>query len=601
MRFLAITVFLLSSSLLSFAQPRQENFRSCARFSSFEQQAADRCRILARQLLEKGDPSRLNPIDRSAALTWKASEGLGGFGVRSLSLGTRMLVLEAIEVNPANAVALAIRGADRFARGMAKDGMVDLLEARRRDPKSSLVALILGVAYLEQQDYARAKAEFDLLVGAGKHKQLALAERAMVFARINDPKKSKRDMAAAVRMPAPHENALLRIVDVANELKWNDLALEAIERNRNFRSARVFRMKGDVLFDLKKYPDAIESYTASLLIDPTTAVVFTNRARANALLKRWEEAHLDLDQAEKFEPTNSRIPYYRGLILKDQKKPKEAISALTRAIDLAPGIAQYWYDRALLHDDTKQTQAALDDYTKTVALSPGHKFAHNNRGVAYEFLGRFDEAESAYLAAIQIDPNYIFAARNLVGIYGWKYEKSPDPIWKEKSLKNLELIFRLAPDDKFNFRARGRFFKRIRECGKAVDDLKTFHEWRPKDVSVLADLGYCLSQLERHSEVVLYLEKAIVISPEHASNLNNLAWSKVKLGQFAEGLDLAERSLALRPSNLPTLNTRAHAKAGLGDRIGAIADHREIIRRGKPEDSAVIDSTAALRAMGEKP
>ncbi len=341
--------------------------------------------------------------------------------------------------------------------------------------------------------------------------------------------------------------------------------------------------------------------TEALRITPNNVENFILRGRCAFVLKRTDEALLDLEQAEKFGPKDANIFYWRGLMLKNLKKPEEAIASISRAIELSPSVAAYWYDRALLYDDAGKTQADLDDYTRVVALEPQHKIAHNNQGAAFESLGRLDEAEAAYTISNRVDPRYIYPIRNLVGIYGLKYEKNADPILKEKGWQGLETIFKLAPDDKYNLKARGHFYKRIREWEKAVGDLKAFHEWKPDNLFVLTDLGTCLSQLERHEEVVLYLEKAIALSPEHPRNLNNLGWSKVKLGQFAAGLELAERSLKLRPGDLPTLNTRAHARAGVGDREGAIKDHRDVVKRANPGSSTAIDSENALKEMGEMP
>lgn len=603
MRFsILVIAFLYASSALG-TDGRLPDLSRCGTFELRAEFIAD-CFKRAEAALKHPKFEQLSNRQRSIATMWKAAYETWGANPTTdrLSVDGERLMDEAIKLDPTNFSAVLLRADSDISKGNLADAESRISIARGAVPQAPLLGLIFARILLKKHDFSGAYREYSALIEKRQMMTHAYLGRAEASVWLKNLPAARSDLRKSLKFAAGEDYMLLEIVRGAQEIGLGGEVLPTLDAAlRKKGNASLYTEKGKILFDRKDFQGAYDALTQALRMTPDSVEAFILRGRSAFVLKRTDEALLDLEQAEKFGRKNANIHYWRGLMLKDLKKPTEAVASISRAIELDATVAVYWYNRALLHDDLNKTQAALDDYTKTIALSPRNKFAHNNQGANYEELGRLDEAEAAYNTSIQIDSNYIYPNRNLISIYGKKHEKDPDPILIEKGIQGLEKIFKLAPDDKYNLSARGRFYKRIRQCDKAVDDLKAFHEWKPDAVYALTDLGFCLSTLERHQEVILYLEKAIALSPDHPGNLNNLAWSKVKLGQFQVGLEIVERSLKLRPDDIPTLNTRAHARAGVGDREGAIKDHREVLKRAKPGSISAVDSGNALKEMGETP
>jgi serine/threonine protein kinase len=127
--------------------------------------------------------------------------------------------------------------------------------------------------------------------------------------------------------------------------------------------------KGNVLFKMAKYMDALASYERATQLEPANAQFHRHRAKAALSLKRFEEALISYEEAINLEPGNPYLYKERGDILFDLSRFEEALIYFEHAIDLHPGfglaylsqskafeqLAQQYYDRF-----KKQSQQALE-------------------------------------------------------------------------------------------------------------------------------------------------------------------------------------------------------------------------------------------------
>jgi len=134
-------------------------------------------------------------------------------------------------------------------------------------------------------------------------------------------------------------------------------------------NAKFHVNKGNVLFKMAQYTDALASYERATQLEPTNALFYRNRARAALSLKRFEDALTSYEQAINLEPGNPYLYKERGDILFDLSRFEEALVYFEHAIDLHPSfglaylsqskafeqLAQQYYDRF-----KKQSQQALE-------------------------------------------------------------------------------------------------------------------------------------------------------------------------------------------------------------------------------------------------
>ncbi len=554
--------------------------------------------------LKLTDVSKRDQRFRSNHLAWRAvaATAKDNAFTEELTAEGERLMKEAIAVDPRNLFPILMLAGSEIEKKRFDNAEKLIQSARAIAPDEAFVKLIQNTLDLRRLNYTAALDGFTALIPKLPKLEDVYLNRAGAYIGLKNVEAARKDLAKALSLAAVREHNFIRAVNSAKLIGLGKDTLPAIDDflKRN-SSAKVQSLKGEILFEAKDYKGAYAALTQSLLLEPNQPDAFILRGRSAFLIGQTDNAILDTEQAEKLAPKNAEIFYWRGVMLRELKKPDEAITQFGRAIEVEPTNATYWYERGWLHSEANRHQAAADDYQKAIALAPGNKRYLNNYGSVLDSLGRLDEAELAFRSSISVDADYVYPIRNLIGIYGRKHEASPDPEVKTRGQEMLDKLLKLEPQNKDNIRTAGMFYKRVRDCEKAVVSFRTYLDGKPDDLLSLSILGFCLSHLERHAEVVPVLEKALNLSPEHATNLNNLGWAHVKLGDFAKGLELAEQSLKIRPGDPPSLNTRAHAKALLGDREGAIKDHREAIRLSKPGSPTIPESTNALKALGEEP
>ncbi|XP_045127402.1 E3 ubiquitin-protein ligase CHIP-like [Portunus trituberculatus] len=93
--------------------------------------------------------------------------------------------------------------------------------------------------------------------------------------------------------------------------------------------------RGNKLFSVRKFDEAIKCYTDAIAKKPSVAVYYTNRALCNLKLKRWELVCQDCRTALEIDPTLVKAQFFLGQALLEMDNFDESIKHLTRAHDLA--------------------------------------------------------------------------------------------------------------------------------------------------------------------------------------------------------------------------------------------------------------------------
>jgi tetratricopeptide (TPR) repeat protein len=122
---------------------------------------------------------------------------------------------------------------------------------------------------------------------------------------------------------------------------------------------------------------------------------------------RMQEAEKMLHALAAREPELSGPRANLGLLYHRNGKPREAIAALKRAIDINPRRAVY----------------------------------HNELGILYREEGQFDNARRSYLRALELEPDYALAHRN-IGILYDLYLQEPG-----KALEHYQRYQQLVPSE----------------------------------------------------------------------------------------------------------------------------------------------------------
>jgi predicted O-linked N-acetylglucosamine transferase (SPINDLY family) len=161
----------------------------------------------------------------------------------------------------------------------------------------------------------------------------------------------------------------------------------------------------DVLSDLGRYREAVESYDRALLLAPDAVEDWCNRGLAFDSLGQREEAISSFDQAIACRPDFTRAYLWRAKVLSELGRYDDALEDVDKALAIEPSLAEAWLDRANVLNQLKRYDEALADYEKALALKSDLAEAWLGRGTALSKLKRYDDAITAYGKALVLKPD----------------------------------------------------------------------------------------------------------------------------------------------------------------------------------------------------
>ncbi len=177
------------------------------------------------------------------------------------------------------------------------------------------------------------------------------------------------------------------------------------------------------------YDDAISDFTEALRLEPDSAKVLAERARAHVLragrgaptrlvpgapknplkgtlpLSSWEGPRYHAEALPSFPGVTSQVEFSRALEDYDPKKDRaDAIADLTEAIRLDPGNPEYREARGLGFEVLGDTTRAILDFDAEIRLAPDLAGGYSARAAAEESLHRDEEALDDDAQVLRIDP-----------------------------------------------------------------------------------------------------------------------------------------------------------------------------------------------------
>jgi tetratricopeptide (TPR) repeat protein len=115
---------------------------------------------------------------------------------------------------------------------------------------------------------------------------------------------------------------------------WDDAEKLVRDKPGAYGVERIYTNRGNKLFQLRRYDEAIADFSRAIAVFPTDELVYGNRGMSY---------------------------YYLG-------KYQEAIQDFNSALAIKPDSRRYYYDRALAYRALGNIQAAQDDVRKSCSL-----------------------------------------------------------------------------------------------------------------------------------------------------------------------------------------------------------------------------------------
>lgn len=136
-----------------------------------------------------------------------------------------------------------------------------------------------------------------------------------------------------------------------------------------------------LLFNQRKFKDAIEALGRALAADPHSEEALRWRALSRLQVNQIAEARADLDELLRLKPNDVVALSQRGAALVSLKQPDQAIRDVTHALAIDPNSAAALLSRGLINRELRRYPEALADLDRSISINPKDSFAYSQRGL----------------------------------------------------------------------------------------------------------------------------------------------------------------------------------------------------------------------------
>tara|TARA_B100000686_G_C16738543_1_gene945145 strand:+ start:177 stop:1754 length:1578 start_codon:yes stop_codon:yes gene_type:complete len=149
--------------------------------------------------------------------------------------------------------------------------------------------------------------------------------------------------------------------------------------------------RGDILFNLGRFEEAVEAYHCILATDPENISALNNIGVTLQEAGKIDEAINTLNETNRLAPDDPMVQSNYAAALIKANRPDEALPLLESATRRNPNYAKSWSNLALTYEASLRLDKALNAHARAVSLEPQNASIHYNRAMTYLLLGDFAE------------------------------------------------------------------------------------------------------------------------------------------------------------------------------------------------------------------
>ena len=255
--------------------------------------------------------------------------------------------------------------------------------------------------------------------------------------------------------------------------------------------------------DEKRYPDAVQSFTAAVAADPKDYSAHFNLAFALSMLHRDADSAAEYRKALDIKPDLYEAQLNLGILLIREKQPAVAVASLQKAVAQKPNTFRPVYYLGEAQLDSGDAKAAQDCFQTAAGLDPKSAFAELGLARALLKQNRLDDAAPHFRKAAELDPT------------------------------RRDLFLKLASADE--------------AAGKPGDAIAIYNQF-PDNPAAEERLGELLLKADRAQEAVDHFKLAVARAPTVA-NRAGLVQAYLKTHQPDLALPLIDQELAASPGD----------------------------------------------------
>lgn len=216
-----------------------------------------------------------------------------------------------------------------------------------------------------------------------------------------------------------------------------------------------------------------------------------------------------------------------------------------------------------LNDPSRNLIPVLEDEEQPAPAQPlppekwGLYAYNNNLGVELRSKGKLKEAAEAFTAAAELNPSHPTPYLNLAMVY---FDQQH---FTDADESFMAAVARGLPNAERYFIDFAALYRQKNLTSRAIALLMRGKEAFPQSYLIAANLGSALVAVNRYTEGVPELERALGMQPSSTLVLNNLGIFFAKKNDYARALDYWNRSLTIEPRQAQIRDAANAARARL--------------------------------------
>lgn len=274
-----------------------------------------------------------------------------------------------------------------------------------------------------------------------------------------------------------------------------------------------------------------------------------SQTQVNTLLKYFSDKRLNdaEDYAFRLSKESPEDPFIwksLAVILKENGKFTQAISASKRSLELNPNDAETNNNLGFIYQETKDYNHAKQCYDEAIKLQPNYITPYHNLGTIYHLQEKYHKAELYYKKAINIKPDYYPVYSNLgnVLINLGKYKEAEEYYYK---------AIKFERENSENYNNLGIALQKQGKINEAITAYKQALTYKKNYAEAHYNMAYCLQKSDKFDEAIEEYKQSLTIKPDLASAESGMLYLLKNMCDFNINDKLIETSSRLGISTKP--------------------------------------------------
>jgi tetratricopeptide (TPR) repeat protein len=275
-------------------------------------------------------------------------------------------------------------------------------------------------------------------------------------------------------------------------------------RERDFDLATAHLEEAIALIEGLEVPESRRHFLRVFVRNGLAYVRF-RQGRAAEALELCDSGLAELDavlRPDEHRLHRSVLLYNGAQVLAALDRSEQAITTLSRAMDMDPNYSEYYLERGALLLKLERLEEAERDLVRAIELSPPYPEAWTNLGQCYRAAGRLQEAEHAYNMALDLDPRVNLA---LTGRADVLFERGE----LVGALADYSAALAVQPEQPLVMAARAIANFEAGRIGEAINDLDGAIQLAPETAELYQNRAIALAEAGRagaaRADLQLYL------------------------------------------------------------------------------------------------